>query len=261
MNPAPELFELSSGALRVVYSSVPWDSAVFGFHVAQIVELELRGELDAADADAAPFEDWCRRTSARLVSCRLPHDCLRETGWLESRGFRFIEMVYRPRLERLQERADAAGAIVVGRVGADDLPAVERIAETVFTTSRFRLDPHLDPVLSDRRYRHWARTSLADPTRQVLKAELDNALVGFFIVEERADGSAYWHLTAIAPGHQGRGVGRAVWQAMLERHRRAGLQAVETTVSAHNLPVLSLYGRLGFRFAAADITLHRAAFA
>jgi ribosomal protein S18 acetylase RimI-like enzyme len=167
--------------------------------------------------------------------------------------------VYRPRLQRLQHLSAETGAVVVSEATADSLPAIERMAETAFTTGRFLLDPCLDGELSGRRYRHWVRSSFADPRHQVLKAELDGVLVGFFVVEERPDGTAYWHLTAIAPEHQGRGVGRAVWQAMIERHRQAGLQAVETTVSAHNLPVLGLYGRLGFRFEAADMTLHRTA--
>jgi RimJ/RimL family protein N-acetyltransferase len=91
----------------------------------------------------------------------------------------------------------------------------------------------------------------------VLKAEVDGRLVGFFIVENRPDGSAYWHLTAIAPEWQGKGMGMSVWQAALLRHRSEGASAVETTISGHNLPIINLYARLGFRFASAQMTFHR----
>jgi ribosomal protein S18 acetylase RimI-like enzyme len=255
VNFAPERIELQSAALRMAYHAVPWDSEIFGFPVGQIAELELRDGDPTADFER--FEAWCRDTSTRLVCCRLPHGRLREAGWLESRRFRFIEMIYRPRLDALQAWRASAGAVVVSQATAADLPSIEAIAASAFTTGRFLLDPRLDPGLSGKRYRQWVRNSFDDPRHQVLKAEVDGALVGFFVVEERADTTAYWHLTAIAPLQQGRGLGKAVWQAMLERHRRAGLLAVETTVSAHNLPVLSLYGRLGFRYAAAEMTFHR----
>jgi RimJ/RimL family protein N-acetyltransferase len=44
---------------------------------------------------------------------------------------------------------------------------------------------------------------------------------------------------------------------MIDRHRDRGMTAVETTISAHNLPVMNLYARLGFRFSQAEMTLHR----
>ena len=64
------------------------------------------------------------------------------------------------------------------------------------------------------------------------------------------------HLTAIAPAFQNRGIGKALWRAMLSRHYQAGMRAVETTVSAHNTAVLNLYAQLGFRLHPGGMTLH-----
>ncbi len=255
MNTDPVFQEIESPALRMSYFAVPWDSEAFGFCVAQIARLEL-GTGDPS-ADFAQFEQWCAQSTARLVSCRLPHDRLRESAWLESRGFRFIEMIYRPRMELLQAPLPAEAALEIAPITADDLAAVEAIAEVAFSTSRFQLDPALDRGLSGRRYRRWVRTSYANPAHQVLKAEIGGAIVGFFVVEERSDRTAYWHLTAIAPAFQNRGIGKALWQAMLSRHYQAGMRAVETTVSAHNTAVLNLYAQLGFRLHPGGMTLHR----
>jgi ribosomal protein S18 acetylase RimI-like enzyme len=93
----------------------------------------------------------------------------------------------------------------------------------------------------------------------MLKAEADGHVIGFFIVERRADGGMYWHLTAIAPEFQGQGYGLALWQTMLSRHRGEEMAFVETTISAHNLAALSLYSRLGFSFTSAQMTFHRLA--
>ena len=254
MNPSPLYQEIESPALRMSYFAVPWDSEAFGFCVAQIARLEL-GTGDPS-ADFAQFEQWCRQAAARLVSCRLPNDRLRESAWLESRGFRFIEMVLRPRIELLQASLPAHDALEIAPITAGDLAAVEDIAEVAFSTSRFLLDPALERGLSGQRYRRWVRTSFANPAHQVLKAEIDGAIVGFFVVEERSDGTAYWHLTAIAPAFQNRGIGKALWRAMLRRHQQGGMRAVETTVSAHNTAVLNLYAQLGFRLQPGGMTLH-----
>ena len=254
MNATPEYLQIESPALRLSYCVVPWDTEALGFCVAHISRIEL-GTGDPT-ADFEPFEQWCRQASAGLVSCRLPHGRLRESAWLESRGFRFIEMVCRPKLDLQQPTPPAAVALAIAPIAASDLAVVEGIAAIAFSTGRFLLDPALDRGLSAQRYRHWVRTSFANPHHQVLKAEIDGAIAGFFVVEPRSDGTAYWHLTAIAPGFQNRGIGKALWLAMLARHRQAGMLAVETTVSMHNTAVLNLYARLGFRFSSAEMTFH-----
>jgi ribosomal protein S18 acetylase RimI-like enzyme len=257
MTCAVQHHEIETAALRLRWFAVPWDSEAFGFPVAQIDELVI-GTGDPA-AGFEQFEAWCRDRSVRLASCRLAPDRLRESGWLESRGFRFIEMVYRPRTELSPGDPEPATPVAVSPVTAAELPAVEAIAGSAFTTGRFHLDPALDPHASGRRYGRWVRTSFANPAHEVLKAELDGRLAGFFVTEPGREGTVYWHLTAVAPDMQGRGVGKQIWQAMLARHRRQGARAVETTVSAHNIPVLNLYARLGFRLQAGGMTFHRTA--
>lgn len=236
------------------YGTVPWDSDTFGFHVAQISDIEL-GTGDPL-RDFSLFEAWCRETGTRLVSCRLPHDRLRESSFLEGRGFRFIEMVYRQRLEPLQSVSLVEPAVTITQVEARDVDEIASMASTVFSTGRFQLDSELDRGLNAKRYEQWVRTSFVNPRHQVVKAEIGGAIVGFFIVEQGDAGNVYWHLTAVAPAHQGRGIGRALWSAMLSRHRQADILRVETTVSAHNIAVLNLYARLGFRVASAEMTFH-----
>lgn len=235
---------------------VPWDSEVFGFPVAQIDRLDLRGGAEASGL----FEDlerWCAGHDVRLISCRLDHDRLHESGALEDHGFRFIETVLRPRRESLEHLDPPRQVVDVAEAAESDLDAVEAIASSAFTTGRFLLDWRLDPELSHRRYANWVRTSFADARHIVLKAEVGGDLVGFFIVERRSDGSVYWHLTAISPRWQGQGLGLSVWQTMLLRHRDEGATAVGTTISGHNLAAINLYARLGFSFASGQMTFHR----
>jgi ribosomal protein S18 acetylase RimI-like enzyme len=176
---------------------------------------------------------------------------------LEANGFRFVEIVYEPRLDSLGTVAAPRHSIQVTDATPDDLPAIQEVAATAFTTGRFLLDQRLPPDLSSRRYATWVRSAFDSSVQHVLKAESGGELVGFFIVERRADSSVYWHLTAVAPGSQGKGIGLSLWQTMLHRHAADGAAFVATTISGHNLPALNLYARLGFSFPSAQMTFHR----
>lgn len=235
-------------------SIVPWDTEVFGFPVAMIERIEI-GATGDSHALMNAFDDWCVHRGVRLASCRIHHLALRESIALEAHDFRFIEMVYGPSLESLEAIAEPRHNVRVSAASAADLAAIEAIAADAFTTGRFLLDWRLPPDLSRRRYARWVRNSANAPGQSILKGELDGQLVGFFIVERTGE-TAYWHLTAIAPGFQGRGLGSSLWQTMLRRHHDEGVVRVRTTISAHNPAVMNLYARLGFRFDAPQMTFH-----
>jgi RimJ/RimL family protein N-acetyltransferase len=234
---------------------VPWDTEIFGFSVAQISRIEIGGDGRSARLFQR-FDDWCAERDVRLVSCRLHHTMLRESMALEGVGFRFVEMVYEPRLDTLETLPEPRRVVSIAKAGAADIDPIESIAHDVFTTGRYLLDWRLSAESSKRRYARWVRTSFEGDAQTVLKAEVDGTLVGFFIVERRPDDSVYWHLTAIAPGWQGQGLGLSVWQTMLQRHRAEGATSVQTTISGHNAPAMNLYARLGFAFSAPQMTFH-----
>jgi|RhiMetdeSRZDD1v2_1073273.scaffolds.fasta_scaffold77082_3 GNAT superfamily N-acetyltransferase len=234
---------------------VPWDTEIFGFPVAQVSRIEVGEGVEPGDL-LRQFDDWCAERAVRLVSCRLDHTSLRESMTLEGLGFRFVEMVYEPHLDSLDQLAEPRRVVEVSEAGADDLERIEAIAHDAFVTGRYLLDWRLPAELSKRRYATWVRNSFDDTAQSVIKAEVDGEIVGFFIVERRTDGGVYWHLTAVAPGRQGQGIGLSLWQTMLRRHRAEGATSVRTTISGHNSAAMNLYARLGFAFSAPQMTFH-----
>jgi GNAT superfamily N-acetyltransferase len=234
---------------------VPWDTEIFGFPVAQVSRIEVGDGAPPGDL-LRQFDDWCAERAVRLVSCRLDHASLRESMTLEGLGFRFVEMVYEPHLDSLDDLAEPRRVVEVAQAGADDLDRIEAIAHEAFVTGRYLLDWRLPVELSKRRYARWVRNSFDHTAQSVIKAEVDGEVVGFFIVERRTDGSVYWHLTAVAPGRQGQGIGLSLWQTMLRRHRAEGATSVRTTISGHNSAAMNLYARLGFSFSAPQMTFH-----
>lgn len=246
---------INSPALQMTWALAPWDEVVCGFPVIQITNLTVLGPN--ASADMVQFEQGRDALGAGLVSCRLPHDNLKESMLLEDHGFRFIEMLYAPEMDLTNFNANGdAGLLSVMRATADDLPTLLEIARTAFNNERFKMDPRLDPGISDQRFQNWVASSLHH-TAQELYVICDGArIVAFFVTELLNDGTCYWHLNAIAPEAQGQGYGRRVWLSMLHQAGGAGAQRVRTSIAARNHRVLNLYARLGFTFPPPPMTFH-----
>jgi ribosomal protein S18 acetylase RimI-like enzyme len=245
---------LESAALDLTYHLTPWDEAVFGAPTAAISSMKLKRQSEAGDA-YAPFRDWCMRSSISLVSCRLRQDELAECGFLESRGFRFIELNYRPTLSRLNGFADDP-EIDIRQAEPEDETQIAAFAGEIFDTGRLHVDPQVGPEIGNRRYRAWAANAFRHPGQQVMKCCMDGRTVAFMVVEQTSPTNRFWSLVGLAPGLQGQGLGRRVWRAMLGFHRGEGVTEVSTSISSHNVAVQNLYVSLGFRFPAPSITLH-----
>ena len=247
---------ISTGSLDLSWSSAPWDAAVTGCPVWQLDSIELNG--DGADTDMLLFEKARDKAGVGLVSCRLGHDRLDISMFLEVRGFRFIEMIYQPVLEIASNRLSdlPASSLAVVRATQEDLPQLIDIAGTAFCAERFHVDPRLGPEMGNKRYQNWIRNSLTHPTQQLYALKDDNAIVSFFVTEMLDNGTCYWHLNAVSPRYQGRSYGLRSWSAMLQQAADAGAMRVRTSIVASNHRVLNLYARLGFRFPPPLMTFH-----
>lgn len=248
-------FELESSCLALKARIASWDRDVFGFQVVQVSELKVF-DADGAAQDYQGFQEWMNLVHCKVAYARLPHQSLAESIFLESKGYRFIEMVLHPVLENLQALSIPKDHLSIEVACERDLPEIERIAASAFGNERYHVDPRLDPKLADLRYARWVRNSFSDPVQRLFRIRDGDRLLAFFIVESRADGSAYWHLTAVAPEWQGKGYGWRIWQAMLRHHQDEGCVRLTTTISARNVAVLNLYSKLGFGFLPPEMTFH-----
>lgn len=247
--------QLDTEALRLRWSEAPWDEAVLGWPVWQIEAIELLRDEAAAAQDFHVFEQRRAARGVGLVSCRLPHQSLRESMLLEARGFRFIEMVYRPE-RRLETLGHWEPGLTVARAGAAELPELQAIAGSAFGHERFHMDPRLDSAAGDQRYRNWLSSALVHPQQELYLLRDGGRCVAFFVIECRADGLCYWHLNAIAPDLQGQGYGERCWQTMLLLARERGCTLLASSVVARNTRVINLYMKLGFRLTTPSMTFH-----
>lgn len=251
----PLEFRLNSPRIKVHVREAVWDSTIYGTPVVQIDNLELI-DIKGAENDFFQYQDWVEKERVGMASCRLPHNQLQKSIFLEKKNFRFIEMVLHPRIEYLQSISFPKTNLSILPAELEDLDELQNIAEFAFGYERFHVDPRLNPKLADLRYKKWVVNSFKHDSQYLLKVLDKERLIALFIIEKQSDGSMYWHLTAISPKWQGQGYGRQVWLAMLLYHQNDGYQTISTTISARNTPVLNLYSQLQFRFTPPMITLH-----
>ena len=180
-----------------------------------------------------------------------------QRAYLEARGFRWMETQYRLCWKLGGEAPALDPGLHVAPVQHSELAAVEAVAAHAFETSRYAMDPAIGAEWAGRRYRAWLHNALKGGVQQVLVARGQaGELLGFFVVQQTGE-LGYWHLTAIDPTRQGQGHGVRLWRHMMAWQIERGVRRIETAVSGHNLRVLGLYGRLGFRFSQGIVTLHR----
>lgn len=249
-------FDLTTDSLCIRANAVPWDTDIFGFPVAAISAIEVK-ERVGAQVPFNSFKGWVREHAFEIVSCRLQHQEIEASMFLERNGFRFVEMVLHPVVASLQNYPVTDTGLLVEEVCEKELPAVVSMAERSFGFERYHIDPRLDPKLADIRYGRWVRNSFLDSKQVLLKImSAERETVGFFVVENKEDGTTYWHLTAVNPDCQGRKLGHRIWMTMIGYHMAAGREGIRTTIAARNTPVLNLYSKLDFRFAPPEMTFH-----
>ena len=196
-----------------------------------------------------------RRSASRCARAACPPNASRTACSSRSAPSAAIELNYLPRLSRCSRTPGRRTRCRLRRRRRTIASCWQTWRAQVFRHGRFHQDPRIDPRLGDRRYRAWMRNAFERSTQRVLKCLLDGAAVGFFVVEAPQPGHCFWSLTGLAPGLQGRGLGKRVWQAMLRHHQGEGVHTVSTSISSHNVPVFNLYVALGFRFPAPSVTL------
>lgn len=248
--PESTVHEVEGARLRC--APVPWDTETFGFEVAQLQALE--GDPAGFAAALAAYDGWCRARGVRFSSARLPLDQRQALSAVQAAGFEWIEQVVYPALDLATVDHDVGADLGLAR--EDEREQVAAIAGAAFVHQRFHVDPRFPRELADRRYAEWVARSWEDPADQVVVLRDAGRVAGFWVVSIEAQ-SAYLPLTAVAEHAQGRGLGRRLWRGGAAWAKGQGARGIRTCVSAANLAVLGLYGRLGWRFHDPAANLHR----
>jgi ribosomal protein S18 acetylase RimI-like enzyme len=232
-----------------------WDSAFFGMPIARV----NAGALDEARAGAV--DAWCTREG---VACAYFLAAANEPATARcaaAHGFSLVEV----RLEfdwlppafsdhpshpptATAGATDAMSANVREVVPAD-VPALEAIARSSFTDSRFYMDGRFPRERCDDFYAHWLREScrpggIADA---VLVAEQHGAPVAFLTCQLQEGGRlGRIGLVGVEANCRGRGVGQQLVRAAQQWFLNQGVHSVRVVTQSRNIASQRLYQRCGF---------------
>ena len=219
---------LPPGAAR----RTPWDSAAFGLETWEILRPEPEVLREAA------------RTPGHYT-VRL--DPLTDKRVLHEHGFYYCDTLLEPACARGELIAHPHPSASVSHEAPLE-PMLALCRAGAFRHDRFHRDFNIDPARADARYERWLGELHAEGKVWGLAFAGESA--GFIALDGRR-----MVLHALAESHRGRGLAKHLWSAACGHFFDSlGLEELESSVSAANLPVVNLYASLGFRFrAAADL--------
>jgi ribosomal protein S18 acetylase RimI-like enzyme len=193
-----------------------------------------------------------------LIEAKIPVADVRTVALLTSLGFRVIDTGVQldalpaALLARVPKRESSTCRVRTATPA--DRAAVERVAGDNLVTSRFHLDPQIEPARASGLKRAWVGNFFEGRRGdRLFVAESDRGVAGFLLVLER-DGEGVIDLIALDPILRGTGAAGALILAWVECAPALTRVVVGTQVS--NVQSLRAYDKLGFRVCGASYALH-----
>lgn len=235
---------------------IPWDSAIFGFPVATFRTGPEEFIPDQAVAFREAFTTWMQMKDVSVCSSVLPPA---QSSWrqvLPQAGFEFVDLSLQVTLSLPRAKLPPLRSPLRPALPADHA-AIEAIANESFSHGRYHADPGFAKHLANRRYSHWVRNALIDPSEidRIYVLENGGRVAGFFHVTVEGDLSDL-RLAAVSAESKTTMLGVELYSAMLHELRRQSVRRVVTSISAVNTNVINLYSLLGFRFSSPEIIYH-----
>jgi dTDP-4-amino-4,6-dideoxy-D-galactose acyltransferase len=243
-------------------SFLPWDSDFFGYRIGRIEVPRLDPRL------LDEIQEWARRNAIDCLyfSADLAHPPTIRLA--EDHGFRLMEV--RLTVERrLQDWQPAPiprtrEGVLFREARPEDVPAMQAIAGTCYTTTHFLIDPAFTPEQGRAFYETWVRNSVAGYEDMVLVAEADGEVIGFvtarFLPERRGDirPEAQIMLVGLKSESRRKGIGTETMRACLDwLVTHGGSEHVTGVLQAQNIPIFRCVERLGFTCCTARLLYHK----
>jgi dTDP-4-amino-4,6-dideoxy-D-galactose acyltransferase len=227
---------------------LPWDTEHFGHRIA-------RARADRLRPEAAPaLLAWCRDHAVAclylLANTEDPETC----RVAMDHGFRLVDV----RLTLAREGPvppPPPPPRPVRPAVAGDLPALEAVAASVHTDTRFFADPRLAPR-APALYRIWIAKSVQGEADAVWTVDHEGGAAAYVTCRVEGSGRGSIGLVGVHPALQGQGVGPALLRHALAWFAGRGIGHVEVVTQGRNLPAQRLYQRCGFEPASIRLWYH-----
>lgn len=208
-------------------------------------------KLDALDIKVFDPNELARNS---FVYVKLSTDKIAEINYLESLGFSVVDtnVVFEKKCfsQNTHCKNDR-----IRESNAQDKAAVEEIAFSSFSFSRFHLDPLVDNTVASTIKEKWASNYFSGKRGDALLVAEDNGcVVGFNQILLRDNNSAIIDLIAVESNHSKKGLGTELIEAINVFFPKVNKIIVGTQIA--NISAMRFYENCGFRVASAQYVLH-----
>jgi dTDP-4-amino-4,6-dideoxy-D-galactose acyltransferase len=226
-----------------------WDSRHFGLKIGRV---RVTGHSVDMEKDVADWRKWHAVDCLYLLA---PSDRAEIIRLAEVLGFRLVDIrvTYERRLGPTEEDFPQDG---IREFRPDDLASLRNMAGTLHRDSRFFSDTRFPQTKSRGLFETWIEKACEDPAHCVLVAELEGVPVGYVACQRKDDGVGQIQLIGVGPSAQGRGIGRRLVGAIINRLTIEKSRRLVVVTQGKNVAAQQLYQKCGFVTGARELWYH-----
>jgi len=230
------------------FELLAWDSTLFGFPVAAILQDQLQtGALEAIPAQL-------HAAGVRLAYVSVPATDVPTIQRLEALGGRLVDRKRRYR-KQLLSPAPMPETLESG-MGHPCTPEFTALARSSGEYSRFRTDPNIPSGIFEALYDTWIRRSLAaEIAEEVLVQKSGPTPVGLVSLSV-AQEEGVIGLLAVGPAHRRQGVGRQLIVGAEAWCSARQVTTLAVVTQRDNSPACGLYTACGFELVSEEAVFH-----
>ncbi len=216
-----------------------WDSAFFGFQVAQVIADELTKET------LPLIFSWCKKHEIRCLYLLVDSDKTATTYLAEANGFHLVD-IRLTMVKSLVDMPSSFSSSTIRSAKPEDMHDLKEIAAASHSDSRFYNDSGFPRHLADDLYRTWIEKSINGYADAVLVAEHLGKPVGYISCHLDSQNDGRIGLVAISPRAQRQGVGTHLINSALRWFGERSITSVTVVTQGRNIAAQRLYQRCGF---------------
>lgn len=230
-----------------------WDSEFFGFRIGRATGSRL------TDESVSELLSWAGAERLRCLYLSADSEDPTTLRLAAQAGFQFVDV--RLDLSLASSRGQSAPRppdASLRQAHAGDLIPLQAIARDAHRDTRFFKDANFGEQQARKLYARWIERDLVTHTVFLTTDPSEPTKpVGYISCQPDEQGAGRIGLTAIAVGHQGRGLGRQLMSAALDWFAAQNITTINVATQASNIRAQRFYQSAGFRSAHASVWFHR----
>lgn len=248
-----------------------WHTEIYGFKMGKIGPW-LNTVAPEVGLSLLEEAEWhARDRHYKHLSARVDGEDFRSLQLFESQGWYLVDVSLKfsrpmPLGERRQPKPAAADGWTVDLAGAEDSSWIRRIGSRTHAGTHFLNDPALPAEKTRELFALWLERCIERLAYRIYTLRDPEGQGRGFVTYLRSGAFArsvgrvpiILDFVLLDPAVRGGGLGPWFIEESLAGEAESGFDYCELRTSAHNLPAVNCYEKLGFRLCATDFVLHKA---